>query len=111
MISVNSRRVVLTGLVVVLVLFAEEGWHLQRWDRKGEEDLVPAEKASLLCTPRAETPDYKWCNVPGFGPALYRCVQRMCYYQEPSAVLRPVRETQKEDAEMARMFAQDKGSE
>lgn len=93
-----SKSVVLAGLVLVLALFAEEGLHLYRYDRKGDRQIVwAADRAS--CKPKQGSSDYVWCDVPGFGKALYRCTGKYCSYQDPSAPLVTLQQMEHEQSD------------
>jgi hypothetical protein len=101
-----SKSIVIAGLILVLALFAEEALHLHRYDRKGEPHVMRA-AAKAGCTPLQGSPGYAWCIVPGFGKALYRCTQRECGFQEPSAIHISPQEMEKEQADWESMFPID----
>ena len=104
-----SRSLVGGGLFVVMVLLANEVWHLDRWDSKGERRFIPAAHPAG-CTPSTSIPNYMWCDVPGFGKTLFRCTRKLCAYQDPSAPLLSLQDMEREEADMNRMFAPDEVS-
>ena len=93
-----SKNAVLAGLVLVLALFGEEGLHLNRYDLKGDRQRVWA-KDRAACSPKQGSSDYVWCDVRGFGRALYRCTGKYCSYQDPSAPLISLQQLEKEQSD------------
>ena len=94
-----SRNLLRIGLILMLMLTIEEVSHLNRWDEKGERRFIkPASAAG--CTNVPAHPSYRWCEVPGFGRALYRCTRRLCGYQDPSAPFVSLQQMEQEESEM-----------
>ena len=94
-----SRTVIIAALCVVLALFTEEGLHLRHWDTKGDRRFLQLPNPRG-CTPRPGIPNYMWCDMPGFGRMLYRCTNRQCGYQDPSAPLISLQAMQQEELDM-----------